>query len=280
MSAGALSIALLAATAIVRVTGAHLYLQPAGTMAVQFGQKLDVQTLMNPTVFELRSAADAADFPVQFPAGLPAHTPLRRLLLVEHNMIMLQYDLPGAWRRNENQLWIVLTNPRAVTAPSDEQSVGHLLPLGPFGPRGKVQERWQIGAETVIIVQSKALPGELATIKHAMLARLAQRNRSLVSPRWAACRPHETRDASVANSVAPKYPESVAQTGRTRTTEIQVMLDTNGHVRSTSILRSSHSEALDASAETAAVKSTYTPKCVNGEPVSSKDIFRADFARE
>jgi hypothetical protein len=178
VSAGALSIALLAATAIVRVTGAHLYLQPAGTIAVQFGQKLDVQVLMNPTVSELRSVARAADFPVQLPVGLPANTPLRRLLLVEHNTIMLQYDLPGAWRRNEKQLWIVLTNPKAVTAPSDEQSVGHFLQLGAFGPRGKVQERWQVGGETVIIVQSKALPDELAAIKHAMLARLAQKNRS------------------------------------------------------------------------------------------------------
>jgi len=143
--------------------------------ALQFGQKLHIQVFMDPTVPEMRSAAAAADFPVQFPAGLPANSVLRQLLSADHDTIMLQYGLPGAWRRKGNTLWIVLANPKSVTGSSDEQSVGHILALGPkFGPGGKVQERWQIGGEAVIIAQSEALPQELSAIKHAMLAQLAR----------------------------------------------------------------------------------------------------------
>jgi hypothetical protein len=176
VSAGALSIALLAATAVVRVTGTHIYVQPSGTMALQFAQKLHVQVFINPTALEVRSAAVSADFPVQLPTGLPARSQLRRLVYVNHSTIMLQYELPGAWRRKDNRLWIVLTNPAAMVGPRDENLAGHLVPFdSEFGPNAKLQERWTIGGETVIITQSKALPGELATIKRSMLAQLAPR---------------------------------------------------------------------------------------------------------
>ncbi len=166
-SVGTLAVALLAAT-IVHVTGAHIYLEPSGTMALRFSKTLHVRTLMNPTELDLRDAAAAADFSVQFPTGLPANAPLRQLVMADTSAIMLQYDLPGAWRRSDHQLWIVLANPSAVTGAAEEKTADHFLPL--FGPKGKLRARWQIGGEAVIITRSSALPKELDAIKSSMLA--------------------------------------------------------------------------------------------------------------
>lgn len=64
-----------------------------------------------------------------------------------------------------------------------------------------------------------------------------------------------------------------------RTSEIEVFLDSNGTPIKTYIYKSSGIQALDASATLAALRSTYAPEQLLCTPVVGKYLWRADFER-
>jgi hypothetical protein len=99
--------------------------------------------------------------------------------------VLLQYNLPGAWRRSNHLQWIVLANPEAFGgAPtSDEQKVNQSASRGNFritedgtrilfmqttGSGGGV--RFSAGREEVIVLKSLLTAPELAAFKRIMQA--------------------------------------------------------------------------------------------------------------
>ncbi len=72
---------------------------------------------------------------LQYPAGLPAGTTLGEVGYGP-SIILLDYDLPGAWRRPNHLLRFWLVDPRALTAPRSPRAfsfkMGGWLPQDPF----------------------------------------------------------------------------------------------------------------------------------------------------
>lgn len=116
---------------------------------------------------DVGAAVRSADFPVTLPAGMPAGTRLKSLVTAGTSVIVLQYDLPGAWRRSNHLLTIFLANPQAMS--------GAL-------PRGKYQSvrmsrrpeyltsQWRAHGEEVVLVAPRAgiRPSEISAIRSAM----------------------------------------------------------------------------------------------------------------
>jgi hypothetical protein len=130
----------------------------------------------DPSAEELRAAARQAGFPVVLPAGLPAGTKLHTLALTGSSAVLLQYDLPGAWRRSNHVLTMVLADPKTLAADPNALATapqhgrrGYVLELGGAPGRGAV--RWIVGGEAVVVSPGALTPAELARIKRAMLAR-------------------------------------------------------------------------------------------------------------
>ncbi|MDQ6780325.1 MAG: hypothetical protein M3Z37_04115 [Candidatus Eremiobacteraeota bacterium] len=107
------------------------------------------------------------------PAGLPKGSTLLSLARAGSSAILLQYNLPGAWRRDNHVLALVLANPQSFAATSKSMPGDYLLDLsGGTTHRGV---HWTIGHEDVILAGSTLTPAELAHIKSAMLAQVRQR---------------------------------------------------------------------------------------------------------
>lgn len=66
----------------------------------------------NPTAADLRSAAQAADFPVVLPTGLPDGSVPITLFKGGKSALMIEYRLPGA-RNHSNIAWVVVANPKS-----------------------------------------------------------------------------------------------------------------------------------------------------------------------
>ncbi len=98
------------------------------------------------------------------------------------------------------------------------------------------------------------------------------------NPKSASCYAHESREADVLNVYKADYPEEAD--GAEGIAQIEVFLDEKGRVQDTLIMRSTGNSALDAAARTAATKSTYQPKCVDGKPVATQAVFRSEFSRQ
>ncbi|HEY2475309.1 MAG TPA: M56 family metallopeptidase [Candidatus Cybelea sp.] len=82
-------------------------------------------------------------------------------------------------------------------------------------------------------------------------------------------------EATVTNAVAPELPHGLKVSG---SAEVVVMIAANGHVMSTSVIKSSGNAAVDNVVVQATRKSTYSPEIVNCKPAQGGYIFRADFA--
>ncbi len=159
------SIAAVAAGAEV-LSVAHVLFNPSGTVQLSSDR---LEHTENPTAEDLRSAARHAAFPVVLPAGLPAGTTPVMLLRAGSSALLVQYDLPGAWRRSNHVLDILLTSPQTLAASPENVRRNYELQLGGTAAHGGVH--WTIGHEDVIVLQSTLTPAELAHLKSAMMTR-------------------------------------------------------------------------------------------------------------
>lgn len=158
--------ALLAAAAGAAVwSSTHVSVNPSGMFEVHARK---ASSRKNPTTAELRALTQRADFPVVLPTGLPAGTTLEAVSMFDSSALMLTYGLPGAWRRSDHLLPVVLANPHSVGGGSPKNTNRSLQLL--IGRKGSGAQQWTIGGEKVMVMSSTMTPAELARMKHAMLA--------------------------------------------------------------------------------------------------------------
>lgn len=145
--------------------GTHVSFGPSGTMRLSTVEEFRLKK--NPTADDLRNVARRATFPVQFPTGLPAGTTIAEIGFGP-SILLVDYNLPGAWRRSNHLLRIALIDPRALTSPSSPHAF--VFRIGGLAAKGSV--RWSIGQELVIVMRSMATPAELENIKRAMVTQM------------------------------------------------------------------------------------------------------------
>ena len=111
----------------------------------------------------LDAAIHNASFRAVLPDGLPAGTGMRSVLTAGSDVIALEYDLPGAWRRTDHVLYVILANPAAVNGKFRPPN----MQLQLRAPHPRIAS-WRIGAEQIYISSDSLTPIELARIKAAM----------------------------------------------------------------------------------------------------------------
>lgn len=148
--------------------GTNVSFGPSGAMHVSTTEEFRVEN--NPTPDDLQNIARRATFPVQLPAGLPAGTTVGQIGFGP-SILYLNYNLPGAWRRSNHLLPIVLVDPRTLTSPRSS----HAFAMR-WRAKGSVQ--WHIGRELVIVMRSTATPAELENIKRTMLTQALRNSAS------------------------------------------------------------------------------------------------------
>lgn len=164
----ALFVAGAAAAAELWDNGAHLSFGSSGR--VQMSTTDAFHVMKDPTPEDLRTIARGTTFPIQYPDGLPAGTTLGEIGYGQ-SIMLLDYNLPGAWRRSNHLLRIWLVDPRALTAP--RSSYAFSFKMGGLASTGSV--RWTVGREVVIVMRSLATPSEIENIKRAMVAEAKRR---------------------------------------------------------------------------------------------------------
>ena len=121
--------------------------------------------LKRPTGRDVKAAVQKVSFPVTLPAGLPSGAVLRTLVRFGSGAIMMQYDLPGSWRRSNHLFMMILADPNVINR-NDEHHYKISLQFGGEAAKGSLM--WRIGKEDVIIPHSTITALELARIKNAM----------------------------------------------------------------------------------------------------------------
>ncbi len=166
------SVSIVAVAAAAEVFGrAQVQLDPSGTVQEHFdGVKGGWRPVRNPTPADFAAAARAVDFPVVFPKGLPPGTTAEGLSVIGPGAMNIAYNLPGAWRRSNHLLFVILANPNVVAPPSaPAPHTAYSLQFGQTTGVGAV--RWMVGREEVIVMKSTMTPAEFAHFKAAMTAR-------------------------------------------------------------------------------------------------------------
>lgn len=149
--------------------GTHISFNRSGAMEIAFNRG-GSPPIQNPTREDVRLATRRADFPVVLPAGLPEGTLGPVTLMSGPGVLLLQYNLPGAWRRSNHILPIILTNRQALESKFESARARYKLLI----PRARIGGvHWAIGQEEVFVLPSSLTPIELAHIKSAMIAQSA-----------------------------------------------------------------------------------------------------------
>ena len=163
------SLSIVAAAAAADVFGrAQVHLDPSGTVHEYFdGVKGSWRPVRNPKPSDFAAAARALNFPVVFPKGLPPGTTAEALSVIGPGAMHVVYDLPGAWRRSNHLLFVILANPIAV-APASAPAPHTTYSLQFGQTKGVGAVRWRVGQEEVIVMKSTMTPAELAHFKAAM----------------------------------------------------------------------------------------------------------------
>ncbi|MDQ2681558.1 MAG: hypothetical protein M3Y21_11165 [Candidatus Eremiobacteraeota bacterium] len=144
----------------------HISFNRSGEMEIRFSPGNGTPPIKNPTRSDLDSAARQANFPVVFPTGLPGNAP-PTILMSGPDVLLLQYNLPGASRRSDHLLTLLLANPRTLTAATQDARAKYKLLM----PSARGGTRWLVGHEEVILMRSTLTPTELAHLKSAMYAK-------------------------------------------------------------------------------------------------------------
>ncbi|HEY2475310.1 MAG TPA: energy transducer TonB [Candidatus Cybelea sp.] len=81
-------------------------------------------------------------------------------------------------------------------------------------------------------------------------------------------------DAFVTKAVKPELPHGMTASG---SASVEVIIGPDGHVMSTTLIKSTGNSTIDHAAVQAARNSSYSPKIVNCKPVQGKFVFHTDF---
>ena len=171
VAAGVASLALVAVAAAAEMFGhVQISLNPSGAVHLYFdGLGGRWQPVRNPRRQDIEKAARAMNFPVILPTGLPKGTDAEGLTVLGPGAMQIAYNLPGAWRRSNHLLFVILANPQSVAPDSATPPKSkYTMHFGETAGLGAV--RWMAGQEEVIVLKSTITPSELAHFKAAMTA--------------------------------------------------------------------------------------------------------------
>ena len=171
VAASIASLALVAAAAAAEMFGnVQISLQPSGEVHVNFdGVNGRLSQFRDPKASDMQKAARAMNFPVVLPKGLPAGTDAEAVTVLGPGAMQIAYNLPGAWRRSNHLLFVILANPKSV-APEDATPPKSKFSIQ-FGQKtGLGAVHWMVGQEEVIVLKSTITAAELAHFKAAMTA--------------------------------------------------------------------------------------------------------------
>jgi hypothetical protein len=169
--------AVIASCSVVAVAAAaemfghvQISLQPSGTVRVAFdGTDGNWRPVRNPTEQDLQKAVRAMNFAAILPTGLPKGTDASALMVLGPGAMQITYNLPGARRRSNHLLFVILANPKSVAPESAKPPKdSYTMEYGQKAGLGAV--RWMVGQEEVIVLKSTITPAELAHFKAAMTA--------------------------------------------------------------------------------------------------------------
>jgi hypothetical protein len=165
------SLSIIAGAAAAELFGhVQISLNPSGAVHLYFDGADGYRPVRNPTEQDLRKASRAMDFPVTLPTGLPKGAQAEALIVLGSGAMQIIYDLPGAWRRSNHLLVVMLANPKSV-AP-ENPGPPHSKYTLQFGQRtGIGAVHWMVGQEEVIVLKSTITPSELAHFKAVMTAK-------------------------------------------------------------------------------------------------------------
>lgn len=166
-SGNAAAIAAVASTnAASAPTGTRVSFERDGTL------RLSSDTMMQnggcgTTTAAMRACAGRMDFPVVLPAGLPNGTKVTNFGLYDSHAAVIFYDLPGAWRKSDRLLKVMIVDPRVIAA--SDPTFDQAKFAGRF-PGARNAIRWTIGHEQIFFLRSTLTPTELTRVKNAMTA--------------------------------------------------------------------------------------------------------------
>ncbi|MFY9630567.1 MAG: hypothetical protein WAJ94_03060 [Candidatus Cybelea sp.] len=164
-----LGLVILGAAAAAAVwRGTHLSFGPSGALRISTVEAFHLKK--TPTTGDLRAIARQAKFAVQFPSGLPSGTTIAEIGYGP-SILLVDYNLPGGWRRSNHLLRIALVDRRTLTAANSPRAF--VFRIGGLAATGSTH--WTIGHEVVIVMHSLATQKELANIKRTMTAAALQR---------------------------------------------------------------------------------------------------------
>jgi hypothetical protein len=170
------SLSIVAAAAAAEMFGhVQVSLDPSGAVKIAFdGAGGHWMPIQHPKDQDIQKAARAMNFPVILPTGLPEGTTTAQLMVPGPGAMEISYNLPGASRRSNHLLFVILANPKSVTPDSaTPPKSAYTMEFGQKTGLGAV--RWMVGQEEVIVLKSTITASELAHFKAAMMAQAAQK---------------------------------------------------------------------------------------------------------
>jgi hypothetical protein len=165
------SLSIVAVAAAAEMFGhVQISLNPSGAVHLAFdGLGGSWKPVRNPNDSDIQKAARAMNFPVILPTGLPNGTDAEGLMVMGPGAMQIAYNLPGASRRSNHLLFVILANPKSVAPDGATPSKAHYsMDFGQTKGLGAV--RWMVGQEEVIVLKSTITAAELAHFKSAMMA--------------------------------------------------------------------------------------------------------------
>ena len=145
----------------------QISLNPSGAVQVYFDGAGDFQgPIRNPKERDIQTAVRKMNFPVVLPHGLPPGTDTEGLVVLGPGAMQIVYNLPGAWRRSDHLLFIILANPKSIVPDGAKPPVSKYS-LG-YGTRSRIVAHWMAGQEEVIVHSDTITSAELARMKAAM----------------------------------------------------------------------------------------------------------------
>jgi hypothetical protein len=173
---GMLAVAVAGLSVVAAAAAAEMFgnvqisLNPSGAAHLYFdGNGGRLTQVRDPKEQDMQKAARALNFPVTLPKGLPEGTTAQQLLVLGPGAMQIAYNLPGAWRRSNHLLFVILANPKSI-APDDATPPKSRFTMQYGQTTGVGAVRWMVGQEEVIVLKSTITAAELAHFKAAMKA--------------------------------------------------------------------------------------------------------------
>jgi hypothetical protein len=172
VAAGIASLSIVAVAAAAEMFGhVQISFSPSGPVHLYFdGADAGFHgPVRNPKAQDFQRATGAMNFPVILPKGLPNGADAMQLVVLGPGAMEIAYNLPGAWRRSNHLLFVILANPKSVASDrANPPKSKYTMQFGQTTGRGAV--RWMIGQEEVIVLKSTITAAELAHFKAVMTA--------------------------------------------------------------------------------------------------------------